>query len=160
WGMNIVKANAFSNDAGVVVDVFYFTDRFHTLELNLPEWDRFQRSIRGVLSGAVDLERLMHDRFRAAKPERPKVKVERRVDSSNDFSPQSTVLEVISQDRPGLLHDLTRLVAEHKYNIEAALIDTEGQVAIDVLYLTYEGNKLRPDEQSILVKALQEELRT
>ncbi len=31
WGMNIVKANAFSNAAGVVADTFYFTDRFRTL---------------------------------------------------------------------------------------------------------------------------------
>src|SRR6202047_1217965 len=35
WGMNIVKANAFSNEAGTVVDTLYFTDRFRTLELNL-----------------------------------------------------------------------------------------------------------------------------
>src|ERR1051326_3869683 len=33
WGMNIVKANAFSNQAGIVVDTLYFTDRFRTLEL-------------------------------------------------------------------------------------------------------------------------------
>jgi [protein-PII] uridylyltransferase len=35
WGMNIVKANAFSNEAGTVVDTLHFTDRFRTLELNL-----------------------------------------------------------------------------------------------------------------------------
>ena len=46
WGMSIVKANAFSNAAGVVVDTFHFTDRFRTLELNLPEWDRFKRASR------------------------------------------------------------------------------------------------------------------
>ena len=28
WGMDIVKASAFSNQAGIVVDTFYFTDRF------------------------------------------------------------------------------------------------------------------------------------
>ena len=49
WGMNIVKADAFSNAAGVVVDTFYFTDRFRTLELNMPEWERFQRSVGDVL---------------------------------------------------------------------------------------------------------------
>ena len=38
WGMNIVKASAFSNQAGTVVDTFYFTDTFRTLELNLSEW--------------------------------------------------------------------------------------------------------------------------
>ena len=42
WGMNIVKASAFSNQAGIVVDTFYFTDTFRTLELNLSEWERVQ----------------------------------------------------------------------------------------------------------------------
>jgi len=55
WGMNIVKAAAFSNQAGVVVDTFYFTDHFRTLELNLPEWERFQTSIHDVLTGKADL---------------------------------------------------------------------------------------------------------
>jgi [protein-PII] uridylyltransferase len=41
WGMNIVKADAFSNDAGVIVDSFQFTDTFRTLELNPEEKDRF-----------------------------------------------------------------------------------------------------------------------
>jgi len=49
WGMNIVKATAFSNLAGTVVDAFYFTDRFRTLELNLSEWERFKRGISDVL---------------------------------------------------------------------------------------------------------------
>ena len=53
WGMNIVKANAFSNQAGIVVDSLYFTDRFRTLELNLSEWDRFKKSIAAVLAGEV-----------------------------------------------------------------------------------------------------------
>src|SRR5580658_9411705 len=57
WGMNIVKANAFSNEAGTVVDTIHFTDRFRTLELNLSEWARFKRSITEVLLGEADLER-------------------------------------------------------------------------------------------------------
>ena len=51
WGMNIVKANAFSNQAGTVVDTLYFTDRFRTLELNLSEWDRFKRSVDECAAG-------------------------------------------------------------------------------------------------------------
>src|SRR5260370_8218078 len=45
WGMNIVKANAFSNAAGLVGDTFYFTDRFRTLEMNLQEGKRLKKSI-------------------------------------------------------------------------------------------------------------------
>ena len=67
WGMNIVKADAFSNQAGMVVDTFFFTDRFRTLELNLPEWGRFKRSVSDVLNGEADLERMLHDRSRSEK---------------------------------------------------------------------------------------------
>ena len=54
WGMNIVKANAFSNSAGMVVDTFYFTDRFRTLEMNLQEWERLKKSIAAVVKGEAD----------------------------------------------------------------------------------------------------------
>ena len=30
WGMNIVRAGAFSNEAGVIVDSFHFSDVFRT----------------------------------------------------------------------------------------------------------------------------------
>lgn len=63
------------------------------------------------------------------------------------------------QDRPGLLHGITALLAEHQYNIEIALIDTEGQVAIDVLYLTFEGHKLSELQQNTIVMGLLERLR-
>ncbi|MGA7568963.1 MAG: HD domain-containing protein, partial [Terriglobales bacterium] len=55
WGMNIVKANAFSNAAGTVVDTFYFTDRFRTLEMNLQEWERLKKSIADVVKGELDV---------------------------------------------------------------------------------------------------------
>ena len=157
WGMNIVKANAFSNSHGVVVDTFFFTDRFGTLELNASEWKRFQRSVRGVLCGQVDLQRLLHNRFRAQPPS-AKIAVDTRVLSSNDYSPRCTVLEFTTRDRPGLLHAVTTMLAEHRYNIEIALIDTEGQVAIDILYLTDQGHKLSEEQQNEVITAVTEVL--
>ena len=43
-------------------------------------------------------------------------------------------------------------------NIEIALIETEGQMAIDVFYLTSASAKLAPAHQERLRKALLEEL--
>ena len=158
WGMNIVKANAFSNAAGAVVDTFYFTDRFRTLELNLPEWERFQNSITDVLLGETSLERMLQDRLRSEKHAEPKVKIETRIVFDNDCSAAATLMEVIAQDRPGLLHCISSQLADEKCNIDIALIDTEGPMAIDVFYLTSGGRKLAPARQKGLKESLLEEL--
>jgi [protein-PII] uridylyltransferase len=158
WGMNIVKANAFCNAAGVIVDTFYFTDRFRTLELNLPEWERLKRSVDAVLSGEADLERLLRERMRREKDVPAKVKVETRIDIDDESSSHSTIVQVIAQDRPGLLHRISARLAHEKCNIEIAQIDTEGQMAIDVFYLTAGGAKLRKKQQEKLEKSLRAEL--
>jgi [protein-PII] uridylyltransferase len=160
WGMNIVKANAFSNAAGIVVDTFYFTDRFRTLEMNLQEWDRLKKSIADVIKGEADVTRMLSDRLKSetADSTKVKVKVATQVEFDDSCSASSTLVQILTQDRPGLLYRMCSLVSKHDCNIEIALIETEGQMAIDVLYLSSRGAKLTPSQQSALGKALREEL--
>jgi [protein-PII] uridylyltransferase len=160
WGMNIVKANAFSNQAGTVVDTLYFTDRFRTLELNMSEWERFKQSIASVLAGATDLDKMLRDRQRSEKSSQVKVVVETRIDFDDECSSTSTLLQVIAQDRPRLLHRISSCLSQQRCNIEIALIDTEGQMAIDAFYLTSGGGKLPVDLQKKVEKALLEELKS
>ncbi len=160
WGMNIVKANAFSNQAGTVVDTIYFTDRFRTLELNMSEWDRFKRSTAAVLAGAADLDKMLRDRQRGEKSVKVKVVVQTRIDFDDECSSTSTLLQVIAQDRPRLLHRISSCLSQQKCNIEIALIDTEGQMAIDAFYLTTGGKKLSLEHQKKVEKALLDELKS
>jgi [protein-PII] uridylyltransferase len=157
WGMNIVKANAFSNAAGMVVDTFYFTDRFRTLEMNLQEWERLKKSIAAVVKGEADLARMLRDRLKSERAD-TKVKVASQIEFDDTSSAHSTLVQVLTQDRPGLLYRMCSLISKQECNIEIALIETEGQMAIDVLYLTSGGAKLSAEKQAALGQALRDEL--
>jgi len=61
------------------------------------------------------------------------LKVEPSVQTDNECSQHSTLIEIIAQDRPGLLYDISSTMAELGCNIEVAMIDTQGQTATDCL---------------------------
>lgn len=154
WGMNIVKADAFANTAGVVLDTFRFVDLYRTLEMNPSESERFKASLVDVLRGKSEVQKLLSGRLNLGALPRPKITVPTQVRFDNASSSHSTLLELIAQDRPGLLYQVSSKLAELGCNIEVALIDTEGQKAIDVFYLTSDGSKLDLSRQEAIREAL------
>jgi len=155
WGMNINKADAFANAAGVVLDTFHFADLHRTLELNPSEAERFRKSLADVVNGKAPLEPLLKSRESAGRGRAPKVTVETRINFDDASSAHSTLLEIVTQDHPGLLYEIGSALARLGCNIEVALIDTEGHKAIDVFYLTAQGKKLTTQKQELLREVLQ-----
>jgi [protein-PII] uridylyltransferase len=109
--------------------------------------------------GEADLERMLRDRQRSEKGTIAKVKVETKIDFDDSSSSTTTLVQVIAQDRPRLLHRIASCLSEQQCNIEIALIDTEGQMAIDTFYLTSGGEKLKTEHCRQVEKALVQELR-
>lgn len=160
WGMNILKADAFANSAGIVLDTFRFADLFRTLELNPSEIERLKNDVVEVVSGRISVKTLMTGRISSATLPRPKVAVPTQIRFDDSSSSHSTLLELIAQDRPGLLYRVSSALAELGLNIEVALIDTEGERVIDVFYLTQQGAKISAAVRAETEQALLGQLET
>ena len=71
FGMNILKAEAFANRRGLVLDTFTFDDPLRTLDLNPTEADRLRATTERVLAGKTDVRELLRNRPKplAAQPQ-------------------------------------------------------------------------------------------
>jgi [protein-PII] uridylyltransferase len=87
--------------------------------------------------------------FRRRQPEPP------RLHFDNEHSQKYTVLEIVADDAPGLLHRISRVVSEQGCDLDLALIATEGRKAIDVLHLTKAGKKLVEHDRNSLKHGLE-----
>jgi [protein-PII] uridylyltransferase len=152
FGLNILKAEAFSNSIGMVLDTFTFADPHRTLELNPPEVDRLRGVVRKVVEGKQDADKLLKGRPKPFLSSR--LKLRPRVSFKDDASEGATLIEIVAEDRPGLLYDLANAISLAGCNIEVVMIDTEAHKALDVFYVTHQGHKLGDDLQSELKSEL------
>ncbi len=153
FAMNIVRAEAFSNRDGMVLDTLVFADPNRSLELNPSETERLRVTLERVLLGKIDVRELLERREAGTSLRRPSVA--RQVAFDNQTSAHDTIFHVIAEDRPGLLYDLASTFSFNRSDIDVVLIDTEGYKAVDVFYVRSGGQKLGDDQARRLVAELE-----
>jgi [protein-PII] uridylyltransferase len=154
FGMDIHRGQVLTTPAGLVLDVFEFTDEESFLARNPTATAEITRTLEGVVAGTVDVAALLARKERSVLRRRVG-RVQPLVHVDNEHSRKYTVLEIVAADGPGLLHRISHTVSSSGYDIDLALISTEGKTAIDVLHITAGGRKLSGPEQTALKQELE-----
>jgi [protein-PII] uridylyltransferase len=143
-GMDILRGSAITSRSGLVVDLFRFMDGEEFFARNPEGPARFEALLQAVVGGREDIETRLRRKDHGLRHRRGPVRVLPVVQIDNEQSPTYTVLELVAQDAPGLLHRVGRALSEHGCDVDLVLISTEGNRAIDVFHLTRAAAKLEP----------------
>ncbi|CAA2998493.1 ACT domain-containing ACR12 [Olea europaea subsp. europaea] len=76
-----------------------------------------------------------------------------------DDGPRKSLLYIETADRPGLLLEIIKIMADININVESAEIETEGLVAKDKFHVSYRGAALNSSLSQVLVNCLRYYLR-
>jgi [protein-PII] uridylyltransferase len=134
-GIDILGAEVNSLSSGMALDTFVVRESGGGAP-SPARWEAARADLLRLLSGAEDAHRLVQKRLRRAgwaSSAAPPVETKVRVDDAS--SEAMTILDVFTQDRPGLLHTIADALHRAGVSIEVARIATEGNRATDAFYL-------------------------
>ncbi len=154
FGMDIHRGQAMTTPDGLVLDVFEFTDDGGFLRQNPGATSEILSLLQAVVARTADVRTMLRGRERSVVYRRPR-RVAPVVHVDNDHSRKFTVVEIIADDRPGLLYRISRAISGHGCDVDLALISTEGRKAIDVLHVSRGGGKLSDAAQAQLKRELE-----
>ncbi|MEO7193099.1 MAG: hypothetical protein ABI051_18805 [Vicinamibacterales bacterium] len=153
FGMDIHRGQAITTPEHLVLDVFEFSDEEGFLRQNAGAIDEMSRVLKTVIAGEVEIRSLLRGRERSLVHRRRR-EVDTRIHLDNEHSRRYTVLEIVTDDAPGLLYRISRAISDQGCDVDLVLISTEGRKAIDVLHVTKQGRKLADDDQQALRQEL------
>jgi [protein-PII] uridylyltransferase len=135
------------------LDVFRVRDGLGRPVMDEGRWKKVRADLEAVLSGKVKGEALVAARPRGdsiAAWLTPAVPTEVKLD--NDVSRDFTVVEVITEDRPGVLYAITRALFNEGLDIHRSKIATEANRAIDVFYVRDKANLVKITDPERMVR--------
>jgi [protein-PII] uridylyltransferase len=160
-GLNILSAQIFTRNDGIVLDTFYVTDAGSGNLAGPEQRDKFESILNRALTGEdVPFQALIAKQkntrpvYHAYTGERIALQV--RFD--NETSEARTVIEIESEDRLGLLYAISQTLSELDVDISAAKILTEKGAAIDTFYVReVDGQKIeKPERQRAIERRLRQ----
>jgi [protein-PII] uridylyltransferase len=162
-GINILSAQIFTRNDGIVLDTFYVTDVRTGSLVNRGERESFESTLSRALTeeqldfrALIAKQKLVRPLYQSLEGER----IPTRIHFDNDTSANRTILEIETEDHVGLLYVISQVLSELNLDISLAKILTEKGAAIDTFYVCeQDGQKiLWPERRGVIEERLRSEL--
>ncbi|NNK77707.1 MAG: [protein-PII] uridylyltransferase [Litoreibacter sp.] len=155
-GANVVDARTYTSKDGFATAAFWVQD-IEGAPYEAGRLPRLKNMIEKTLKGEVVAREALKSRDKIKKRESEFV-VPTSITFDNEGSEIYTIIEVDTRDRPGLLHDLTRTLADNNIYVASAVIATYGEQVVDTFYVKdMFGLKMHASSKQ---KTLEKKLRT
>ena len=126
-----IRAATATSVGAAAVTVFDVTPRFGSV----PDWDRLRADVRRAYDDALPLAAHLAERERAYAQHESAHVVPPAVLWDDAASQSASVVEVRAHDSVGLLHRLTRVLADLELDVRSARVSTLGAEVVDAFYV-------------------------
>ena len=147
--MNILGAHVYTTRDGMALEVYRVATPPGDDHSRKIAWQEFLASLERVLKGEVTVAELLRRRGRPIGISAPAPRAPEAVEISNEESDFYTIVDVLANDRIGLLHDLTRVIAEHGYEVYISKAGKVLDQISDTFYLKDSDGRKISDEGAI-----------
>ncbi len=150
--VNIVDANIFTRDDGIIIDRFKVFDNITKKNLTDTQMAKIETDLRAILTGDTNPEYLferhrMKWQRRLKNEVNPNIKVAVQTSETTDF----TLIEVFAPDSLGFLYKVTSAMSSTGLSIHFAKIATRVDGIVDTFYvLRNDGTKPSQEELDAL----------
>jgi [protein-PII] uridylyltransferase len=142
--INILGAHVYTTRTGLALEVYRVDTPPGGEEERRLAWEEFERSLEAALGGELEVPQLIERKRRRVGATPSPSRKPARVSITNEESDLYTIVDVEANDRLGLLHDLTRTIARHGYEVYISKAGTVLDQVADSFYLKdRDGKKLR-----------------
>jgi [protein-PII] uridylyltransferase len=143
--LDILNARIFTSSDGRILDVFRVSHHGRSdVVTSEQKWTKFRSTLESVLTGNIDVARLVESSRPSLLLQRRVPKVSTAIQIDNEASDDFTIVEVFTADRIGVLFTITYALHQLGLSIHVAKISTNVDQVADVFYVTDErGGKIQ-----------------
>jgi [protein-PII] uridylyltransferase len=149
-GINILASHVYTTRSRLALEVYQVATPAGGESERQMVWEDLGRSLEGVLVGEIRVDTLLKRRGRRVG-ERPRPSSARpiQVAITNEESDFYTIADVVADDRIGLLHALTRVIADLDYEVYISKAATVLDQVHDTFYLKDSSGKKILDPEAV-----------